>query len=507
MKKEEMNEDLKKKNKELCRACMRGDAETVKRCLDEGADINANRGDPLMMACSCNKPEIVRILLERGCKKYVRGGQFLFVPCASGYLEVVQALTDAGVNLRIQEDKALLASYESKNPKLVHYLLEQGLSIDAYPHSALMYACETGDYEMAEYQVREHQAHLVEQKLRPELLIKLGGENIDRESYRSSDQAANLACSSGHLDILKLMVDHGMIPGGDILGIAAEKGHIEIVRYLVEECQFPVNPGKEYGNYMPPIVYACRGGNMEIIRYLLSRGADLASVADLARDQAGYEGRFEVIEFLEKNYRMNDEKYVAEKEKMRIMNISMKLADVCHSGDIEQLRTLLDEGANAAYEMGVLYTPIVNACNIHTKATPEILELLISHGADIHCMEDEAICRAAAAQRPDLIQWLVDHGADVHAQKEMPITNALCFMKDSEETVRLLIKLGTDIHYRKETPVRRIVRYGYQADTKHLFDLLQSLDVDLHVNKDELLRKFTNKGNREAVEYLSNLDT
>lgn len=54
---------------------------------------------------------------------------------------------------------------------------------------------------------------------------------------------------------------------------ACFNGNMEMVRYLVEKCEANVNTVTEAGE--TAIIVATRRYNSEIVRYLLSRGADV----------------------------------------------------------------------------------------------------------------------------------------------------------------------------------------------------------------------------------------
>lgn len=81
----------------------------------------------------------------------------------------------------------------------------------------------------------------------------------------------------GFLDIVKVLEEHGATYAADegprLLNNAAEHGNLEGVKYLIEEKGVPLDQQTGYSGWTPLHSAAC-GGHIEVVRYLLSRGAD-----------------------------------------------------------------------------------------------------------------------------------------------------------------------------------------------------------------------------------------
>ncbi|KAL7810060.1 hypothetical protein V8C44DRAFT_333253 [Trichoderma aethiopicum] len=97
------------------------------------------------------------------------------------------------------------------------------------------------------------------------------------EVNRVSDIASYRAAEAGHMDMVQLLLSHGVDQeGGDLdvsaaLTGAASGGHLEIVRYLVEE----KGASMSCDEYHYPLTCAMKQGHTHIIDYLLRAGAHL----------------------------------------------------------------------------------------------------------------------------------------------------------------------------------------------------------------------------------------
>jgi ankyrin repeat protein len=87
------------------------------------------------------------------------------------------------------------------------------------------------------------------------------------------------AAARGDTVALQLLLQSRAAPGGsrhtrdDALIVAAEGGHLDTVRFLVEIAGADVRAGHDSA-----MLWACRNGSLELLEYLVSRGADVAAL-------------------------------------------------------------------------------------------------------------------------------------------------------------------------------------------------------------------------------------
>ena len=157
---------VKFSTEELRLACQRGDIETVRNCLDRGAQINDRRSydpnlvdrlmamqatkTPLHLACENNHFEVVELLLARGASPRITDCSWhtpLFTASQKGLSRIVRRLLleDSDLNHRSTNGSTpLLVAACSRRADCVRALLEKGAAVDLPDHtgwSPLVGAC------------------------------------------------------------------------------------------------------------------------------------------------------------------------------------------------------------------------------------------------------------------------------------------------------------------------------------------------------------------------------
>jgi hypothetical protein len=151
----------------LLKAAGRGDARSVKRLLDKGADVDSasvHKWTALMEAASQGHREVVRVLLDHGARVNARRQGFPFVltpmgsvipygetalmaACSSGDPEIVRMLIDKGAKVNLERKDnwtALQAASYAGHTRIVSMLLAKGARVGV--HSELGYSpCALAD--------------------------------------------------------------------------------------------------------------------------------------------------------------------------------------------------------------------------------------------------------------------------------------------------------------------------------------------------------------------------
>ena len=157
------------------------------------------------------------------------------------------------------------------------------------------------------------------------------------------------------------------------------------------------------------------------------------------------------------------------------MNINKKLIKAVIAGQIENVRALLDLGADIHSKNDFALSQA--AFNGHTK----IVELLLDHGADIHAGDEEgpdsALQFAAMRGHTDTVKLLLDRGAGIHSvdgfdEPEGALLHACEY--GHADTVALLLDYGADIHTAdyigRNAPLRRAAGNGHHETVKLLLE-------------------------------------
>lgn len=121
--------------------------------------------------------------------------------------------------------------------------------------------------------------------------------------------------------------------------------------------------------------------------------------------------------------------------------------DAVHQGDVEQVRTLLSRRpALATSEDEYRFQP-VHLMDMYFE--PEILQLLLHHGADINARNDEGVTLLHILTDPDAVPLLVRHGADLEARDARgwtPLLMQAGEQQNGSDVVAALLACGADVN-------------------------------------------------------------
>ncbi|KAK8032621.1 ankyrin repeat-containing protein [Apiospora arundinis] len=200
--------------------------------LDAIIDINnynvSSKGSLLMQAILYRRYPLAMQLVERGADVNLQMNSFPSLPhtLSPTYNTALHVVCDSQLS-------------ESSGTNLVRFLLEKGADVNAPPTkrgmTALQYASSAGNMDIATM-LLGHGA---------DVNAKLGthcGQHLRKDgtlTHRNKDQAVDFAASSGHLDLVDLLVKAGGLSGipgktglDGAMVAAKANGHIAIVEYL-----------------------------------------------------------------------------------------------------------------------------------------------------------------------------------------------------------------------------------------------------------------------------------
>jgi len=127
---------LSKYDEELLWASERGNLESVKKAIDDGADVNCirtlNNSTPLFLSASEGYSDIVNLLLQNGANPDASNGvnTALMIACRRGHIDVVKTLIDGGVNVseRNQDGESALDN-ATEYPEIMKLLKSRNINV------------------------------------------------------------------------------------------------------------------------------------------------------------------------------------------------------------------------------------------------------------------------------------------------------------------------------------------------------------------------------------------
>ncbi len=226
---------------------------------------------------------------------------------------------------------------------------------------------------------------------------------------------------------------------GTKFAVAIEDGDLDAVSYLIEEDGAAVDTPIEYGEHtITPLLKAAWDGDLPIVKYLISRGADVNSRASDSKEtalmNAVTRGHTDVIKAL-----------LAAKADVHLRNSfdfnAFTSAVAANNQEIAGL--LLDAGAKVDEGASAL-TPLAFAVS---SGHIEMIRFLVDRGADVNhgakSGNQTALISAIYAAKIESVKTLIELKADVNAKMKDGTTPLKLAKKgDQEEIVALLVAAG-----------------------------------------------------------------
>ncbi|KAF3008558.1 hypothetical protein E8E13_006996 [Curvularia kusanoi] len=450
-------------NQPLHWAAEKGHDKVMQILLDHGADVNDGRQDlewtPLMMAASQGQLKAMTMLLERhadinACAK--DDGTALTLAIACGQTDAVAHLIKNHANPNVtgpnlEPPLALAAS--TGNQSLVKMIMDargyQNTTSPAYG-SALAAAASSSNFEIfktvyqVDYSLYSRQSALEQAAdvASKEIVIHLLYSGPDL----NCDTAFTKAAARGADDILKELWSYsrGAISqqSKDLsLYTATDFELNSTVELLLEMGANPDAEGEEYGNALTATAY---DGTIDILTMLLRAGAHIRHPAGYPLQAAASQGHDEVVKLLLS--RGADVNEISPKHEC-----GTALHAACVSGFNETVEILLRHGANPNLGSGTYTCPIIAATYNGNAGMVEMLvnarvNVNVSGGPD----SSTPLIYAAATLPFTSLKILVEQGRAFVNQVDKDRDSALNLSAavSDDHCVKYLLGVGADLSYR-----------------------------------------------------------
>jgi len=415
-----------------------GHLDIMQLLIQSGAAVDTpdNEGSTALFAASqYGHLDIVRLLVQSGAAVDTsnnEGWTPLKTASQYGHLDIVRLLIQSGAAVDSPDSKGwtpLIAASRNGHLPIAQVLIDHGAAIDAQDtglSTPLHHASAEGHLSIVELLIRHH--------------ADLYKRNKDQQT------PLDLAAADGRLDIARLLLksQSGLncqdSNGSTPLHTAAQNGHLDLVKLSVESGA-DVNVRKRKNQIPLDGAFASRK------RQLTGCLADHMDVMDPS-DRMDIDRLDNIPDNLVPDAALMSAGIAKDRHPHGRPSLS-SLHDACAKGSVEDVQSLLDQGADINGRNAYHGTPLLVALD---NAELEVAEVLIKYGADVNCRDETGWAPLMFASRygyRHIAELLLNHGVDVNAKQE-DLWTALHFASSEGhlEIVKVLLDRGADIHAR-----------------------------------------------------------
>jgi ankyrin repeat protein len=385
--------------------------------LKYNAEVNSRNesgSTPLLRALSNGNIDIFQLLLAHNADPFVQdneGDTPLHLAAIGGHLEAARSLLELKADVNSLDDEGSTplhqASQSSRSGdpdivQLVRLLLDDGadiLALDNSGNTPLHFAASRSHLEVA----------------RMLLELKADVNALNKEGSTPLHQVFETRWKNP--DIVRLLLDHGADAnvhdksGNTLLHFAASEGDLKLTRVLLERIPEVVNSRNDDGS--TAFLLALKRQNPDIARLLLDHNPDVH-----VHDERGYTplhvavrtGHLDICRILlERNAEVNSQTHYR--------STPLLFASGCGTPDLVQL--LLDHNANVHVCDADGDTPLHRAA---ITGRLEVARLLLKFDIEVNSRNNEGSTPLHLASKgysegnPDIVRLLLDHGADKQAR-------------------------------------------------------------------------------------------
>ncbi|XP_046581763.1 uncharacterized protein LOC124289201 [Haliotis rubra] len=491
----------------LMYASYNGHGDLVSFLLANGAnavpDVSAikRKDNCLHLACVKGETEVVRILLDQGGMEIEvigqRGRTPLMYACRHGWLATAKELVARNAKVNVLDEGSMnclhLTAIKGNIPVAEWLLgLNVGLTVDcvnAGGRTPLMLAMKHGHTEMADFLMTKGANIAITDDMKTTCLhmaamsgmsnlLEVCLQNSDVNSLTESGWTPVMgACKGGQVDLVKELVKRGadVNLGGGCLYVACNENSLDLIKYLVSHCQ-DIDINNRGPKERTALMAACFHGNIEIVEYLLSCGADMTCTDEYKQTCLHVVCRSVNLQLAEKLVRLVP---VDDPDE----NGFTPLMYAVRSDSPELIDLLITNGANINTKDSRGSTYLHSACwRRNVNACAKLLEL----GMDVDVLDSGNITPLMGLARneedcTEVAKFLVERGANIDVRDKDGNTMLHVSAKSDGHPAfaKYLLEKGVDVNVRgayNHTPVMSACRSGNTA----AFDLYLAKGAQLH---------------------------
>ncbi len=378
----------------LNKSAMSGDLVGVKSSIEKGAEVNDKRSDEwgqsaIIYAAMNLNLDMVNHLIQNGADVNARASHYgtpLMIAINNNDYEMVITLVEQGANINARNNEKVTifdTAIRKGNPLIAEYLIIQGI--------------DTSKFLIADWAAIGNLDKVKE-------LHKSGVDLNTSSTLNNIDYYTALESSSwgGHINIVEYLIANGadvnFVSGSDLedkygrtpLISAVNSEQLEIVKYLIDNDADVNGVGTE--NYTALAI----AKNLKMVKLLVDNGANvnLINMYKPALISAVESNNIEIVEYLlNKGADVN-------------IKVDNNYSAISYPNNIEIVKILVSKGADVNFKNSYNSTPLMWATN---KGDLAIVKYLINNGADINLQNDDgskAIDIAIANGHKKIVKYL-----------------------------------------------------------------------------------------------------
>lgn len=233
--------------------------------------------------------------------------------------------------------------------------------------------------------------------------------------------------------------------------------------------------------YFTPLNLASYEGKTDIVKYLLSKGADVKAKdkeGSTPLQNAAAKGHFDIVKMLvEKGSDVN----------YRDDNGVTPLHFGCMSGKLDVVKYLVEKGADINAVSNIGRKPVVDGI---FSGNIDIIRYLESKGADMKNLEAGAgntpLHLATGRGNIDMIKYFISKGYDVNKKNDAsqtPLTWAIG--RGDTETLKLFFENGADVNFKDKISGRTTLHFACFKGNAELAEFLVKKGANVNIEDDK----------------------
>jgi ankyrin repeat protein len=261
----------------------------------------------------------------------------------------------------------------------------------------------------------------------------VGIENLLDQSPRLIDKALRFACEYAQSEVVKMILQHYHVDTRKgFLYPSVLGGDLGIVELLVEYGADVNDNDDEELSTTTPLATACQHGYIDIIKYLVGKGAKVhynclfSSVTNYSCGAEFYDSS--AVELLCSVFKKQIAPSMALVRYLHAIDRMLVIA--CSIGRLEVVRTLVANGGVPTCEFN--YPVRVAAENGHL----EVVIYLCNAGADIHVKNDRGVYWAYLHNHFEIVKYLMEKGAIINFMTSIRFQKYIIFCEKMKDKIR-----------------------------------------------------------------------